>query len=99
MKKLPEIYKKRVQKEIRNNKEYAYVRKEEKINFDLEKSLFEIFHGKKNFTRKKVMIQTKNHSYETYLLGKTKDAIITFENDYIPKKDILRIQFIDEKNL
>lgn len=99
MKKLPEIYKKEIQKKIKNNKEYTYVQKEKQTNFDLENTLFEIFHSGKNLTRKKVMIQTKNHSYETYLLGKTKDAIITFENDYIPKKDILRIQFIDEKNL
>lgn len=99
MKKLPEIYKKEINKKIQNNKEYTYVQKEKEDDFDMDRKLFQIFHGSKNFTRKKVMIQTKNHSYETYLLGKTKDSIITLENDHIPKKDILKIQFMDEKNL
>ena len=100
MAKLPKIYQNKITKEIHNNKKVYYgktnsevpeqegVRAEE----DIEDFIDEIFALPTYSFNIPLTIYTKEKTYNTSLIAKTKGSVITFDNDVIPLSDITRIE-------
>lgn len=94
MKKLPEIYKNQNTKLIDNNKKVYYMKKEENrsmIKNTIEEQLDNIFHGLGYSYNIPVEIITKNETYHTSLVTKTKENVVTIDNQVIPISDIISI--------
>lgn len=96
MKKLPKLYRNNISKPIKNNKEVCYLNREEvskeKPQQTVEEALSEIFNGIGYSYNIPVVITTKNKIYHTSIVTKTKQAILTLENEIIPRKDIIEIK-------
>ena len=94
MKKLPEVYKNEINKIINNNKDKCLVTKEDrlikkdKIN---EISLDDIFNGIGYSYNIPITIKTKNKEYNTSLIAKTNNNVITIDNDIIPINEIITL--------
>jgi len=93
MKKLPKIYKNEINKIINNNKEYCYLKNESNSDntISIEEKLDMIFHGMGYPYNKKVEIITKDRNYQTSLITRTRNNIITLDNKTIPIKDIISL--------
>ena len=97
-KKLPRVFKKDVSKEhITNTKIYSTnanktVTKEKKTNIDnnlsVEEKLKKLFKSSRYVFNIGVIIKTAKKEYDTKIIGKVKNSIITFENDSIPIVEI-----------
>lgn len=99
MKKLPKIYQNNINKKIKNNKEVCYL-KEEVVkqqpviqSNDVEEQLSRIFNGIGHSYNIPIIIKTSDKVYETSLIAKTSNNVITLDNDLIPIKDIINIEF------
>lgn len=96
MKKLPKLYRNNISKPIKNNKEICYLNrevKEEKRTVEtVEEVLSKVFNGMGYSYNIPVIITTKNKTYYTSIVTKTKQAILTLENEIIPLKDITEIK-------
>ena len=94
MKKLPKLYKKDDNHYMDHNiKEYRI--KEEVFDSNNTVILDEIFNGLGHSYNQKVFIKTKKKDYETYLVSRTKQNLLTLDNEIIPMEDILFIKKID----
>lgn len=93
MKKLPQIYKNKINKKINNNKEYCYLKNNtsEDIEYIITEKLNSIFHGVGYPYNKTVEIITKDKTYQTSLLTRTKNSVITINDETIPIKDIITL--------
>lgn len=80
------IYKNNNTDIIDNNKEYCYLKNNilEKIN--------EIFKDNSKLYKYKVSIKTKNKDYNTYIIGKNDEYLVTFKDEKIYIKDIISIE-------
>lgn len=87
MKKLPKIYQNNIDKKINNNKEVDYVKK-----VDIKNILNEIFNGRGYSYNKEVIIETSNKVYDTYIITRTKNNIVTLEDEIINIDDIINIK-------
>lgn len=99
MKKLPKIYQNEITKKIRNNKEICYLKDSETIKthqqsetIDISKTLNTIFNSLGQSYNIPVVITTKDKEYVTGIVAKTKDNIITLDNDLIPLEEIINIE-------
>lgn len=95
MKKLPKLYRNNISKPIKNNKEVCYLNKEEVRQIpiqSIEETISEIFNGIGYSYNIPVIITTKDKTYHTSIVTKTKQAILTLENEIIPRKDIIEIK-------
>lgn len=95
MKKLPKVYQNNFTKKIDNNKEVCYLRNEQshqKNTKNIDQQLLQIFSGVGYSYNIPVRIKTLKKTYETSLVAKTKNNIITLDNDVIPIKDIQEIE-------
>lgn len=97
MKKLPKIYKNEIDKKINNNKNICYVEKEDSVlqkntKEQITETIEEIFSGIGYSYNIPVTIKTSNKTYETSLIAKTKNSIITLDNETIPLETIISIQ-------
>lgn len=99
MKKLPKLYKNNFSKPMKNNKEICYLNREEPLEDKktVEESLSELFSGMGYSYNIPVSIMTKNKTYNTSIVTRTKQAVLTLENDLIPLKDILDIKIQERK--
>lgn len=98
MKKLPRIYKNEKIHPKNNNTSFYKINNEKETIIEenhIEKELHKIFNGMGHSYNISVIIKTKEKLYNTYLLSKTEDTIITIENERIPIKDII---FLKIKN-
>lgn len=95
MKKLPELYKNEKINFVDHNRK-VYTIKEEKVDKE-ENILDDIFNGIGHPYNQKVFIKTSKKTYETYLVSRTKQNVLTLENEVIPIQDILYIKKIDSK--
>ncbi|MDO4995618.1 MAG: hypothetical protein Q4E69_00420 [Bacilli bacterium] len=87
MEKIPKLYQNKFDKIINNNKNMCIVEeRKENIN-DILKNVYTGL-GKYNT---KVLIETDSNVYDTSIIYKGKDIIITKENNTIPIKNIKRI--------
>lgn len=98
MKKLPEIYKNNINKKINNNKKMCILKnvneeiKEKTVN--IEEILSKIFNGIGYSYNIPILIETKNKKYETSLITKTKNNVVTIDNDIIPINEIVNIKIL-----
>lgn len=93
MKKLPKLYKNEISKPLNNNKKYCYLKdeKEDRSN-SIEDKLHNIFNGIGYSYNIPVRIKTKNKEYNTSLVTKTKNNLITLDNEVIKIEDIISIE-------
>lgn len=104
MKKLPKIYKNEITKKINNNKEVCYLKNEQVSDMthnskkDIELTLDEIFSGIGYSYNIPVTIKTSTKTYETSLITKTKNNVITLDNDIISIEDIICLEINSKKN-
>lgn len=100
MDKLPEIFKVQLKKGVDNNdkvyysslaninnKNKTYFNNNDSINTKLRK----LFNNGSYIFNIKVIIKTKNNSYDTKIAGKLGDRIITIDNKIIPINEIIDI--------
>lgn len=97
-KKLPKVFKKDIAKEhIKNTKVYSTnankkSEKEKKLNIDnkltVEEKIKKLFKSTKYVFNIGVIIKTKKKEYDTKIIGKVKNSLITFENEEIPIVEI-----------
>lgn len=89
-KKLPEMFKNNIDKSHLNNKEVCYVSKEKvvKSNSDntetVEEKIKKLFKSSKYVFNIGVIIKTKKKTYDTKVIGKIKNSLITEDNETIP---------------
>ena len=95
MKKLPKIYHEQINKKIKNNKEIAYVSREditeEKKEESIDDVLNKVFNGIGYSFNIPLRIETFNKVYETSLIAKSNNYLITFDNDTIPLSEVKKI--------
>ncbi len=95
MKKLPKIYHEQINKKIKNNKEIAYVSKEDipedKKEESIDDVLNKVFNGIGYSFNIPLRIETFNKVYETSLIAKSNNYLITFDNDTIPLSEVKKI--------
>ena len=90
MKKLSPIYKNIITKKIGHNKEIERISKST-INHNKYDTLKEIFNGNGFAFNKDVLITTKDKIYDTSLISKNSNYVLTIDNDMINIKDIIDI--------
>jgi len=87
-KKIPNIFKKNVTKDHINNKTVSSVRKEipnkKTDNKSVSEKLNKLFKSNRYVFNIGVIIKTKKKDYDTKIIGKIKNSIITMEDDVIP---------------
>ena len=97
MKKLPKIYQNEITKSIKNNKT-VFRFKNEETNSSLEEdktitdTIEEIFNGIGYSYNIPVTIRTNEKTYKTTLVSKTKNNIVTIDNEVIPIKEIITLE-------
>ena len=94
--KLPKLLKKDVPKEHLNNKEVIIVsNKDDDIiyedNSTVEEKLNKLFKSSRYIFNIDVVIVTDKKKYDTRIIGKFKNSIITIDNDEIPIIEIRNI--------
>lgn len=98
MKKLPKIYQGDFNKKITNNKNTCYLDLNENIteitkdNMDVLETITEVFSGLGHAYNIPLIIKTKDKIYETSLIAKTKNYVVTLDNTTIPITDIISIK-------
>lgn len=93
MKKLPELYKNLDSKPKDNNKKVYYMenKQEETRVSSVEEQLESIFHTLGYSYNIPVEIKTKDNTYHTSLVTRTKENVLTIDNQIIAIKDIIQI--------
>ncbi len=92
MKKLPELYKNLNTKLIDNNKKVYYMKEDRSVNTtSVEDELNSIFNSLGYSYNIPVELVTKTSTYHTSLVAKTKENVLTIDNQTIPIRDIVRI--------
>ena len=87
-KKIPNIYKKEITKDHINNKTVSSVKKEisntKTDNISVSEKLNKLFKSNRYVFNIGVIIKTKKKDYDTKIIGRIKNSIITMEDDVIP---------------
>lgn len=86
-KELPKLYKGNVSNTSNRNVAYGLKEKEENVEDKINK-LFR----QNEIYRQDVIFKTNKKDYNTKIIGRTKDHIITLENEVIKIKDIMKIE-------
>lgn len=101
MKKLPKIYKNNIDKTIKNNKEVCYLNRESvvevKNSFSINEVLNNIFNGIGYSYNIPVIIETDDKVYDTFLITRTKNNVVTLDNEVISIDEIKNITIKDFK--
>ena len=97
MKKLPKIYHNKNRIYNTNNRDYCIFKNSHELIDDLsvKERINKLFRSPNNHYNIPVIIKTKDSLYDTYLISRTRDNIITKDKEIIPIKDII---IIKEKN-
>lgn len=90
MKKIPKLYKVDNNKIKDHNQRKCNIVKEEQVN--IKPQLDEIFSGLVYPYNISVEIITKDKKYDTSIIARTKDHILTHEDNIIPIKEIISIK-------
>ena len=91
--KLPKLFKKEVSKEHMHNTKSIYANSTKKSystydNLSVEEKLKKLFKSTKYVFNIGVIIKTSKSEYDTRIIGKVKNSIITYDNDIIPIVEI-----------
>lgn len=98
MAKLPKIYRKDINKNFSNNREYIYASKSDNSSYDFKKkdNVMEMINSLFNETgfifNKPILIRTKDKVYDTAIIKKDLTSIYTLTEDVIKIEDILSIE-------
>ncbi len=84
---LPRLYKGNVRNTSNRNVAYGLKEKEENVESKINK-LFR----QNEIYRQDVIFSTEKKEYNTKIIGRTKDHIITLENEVIRIKDIIKFE-------
>ena len=97
MKKLPKIYHSENINYKDNNTDYCIFKNYSEISDEqtIKEKLNKMFRSLGSNYHLPVIIKTKNQLYDTVLISRTRDNIITIDNEIIPIKDII---ILKEKN-
>ena len=90
MKDLPKLYKNNNIKPINNNKTNCILNNIDEKN--IEKTISNIFNDRGFPYNKRVIIKTKDKTYNTNIIMRKNNTIYTLDNDSINIKDILSIE-------
>lgn len=100
MKKLPEIFRKKVEPSHINNKKVYYGSQEEKLirnsekvgniddNMSVEDKIRKLFKSSRYIFNIDVIIKTDKKDYDTKIAGKVKNSLVTVNNEVIPIVEI-----------
>ena len=90
--KLPKIFKKDITKDHMNNTKFTSISKTSRIssydNLSVDDKIKKLFRSTKYVFNIGVIIKTNKKDYDTKIIGKVKNSIITYENDIIPIVEI-----------
>lgn len=90
IKKLPKIYQNEINKHINNNKKIHKINnKDIECNYLVKDVLDSIFNTKGYVFNKEVIIKTNDNLYDTYIVSKNNNYLLTIDNDKIDIDDIL----------
>ena len=97
MKKLPKIYQNDINKKIINNRVVSYVKRIDNTDMrisvdDKNDVLSSIFSGFGYSYNIPVIIQTTSNTYDTSLITRTRNNVVTLDNDVIAIDDIKYIK-------
>lgn len=101
MAKLPKIYQNTIHKEINNNKKVYYGMKLEESGVveesattkeEIETLIDDIFSLPTYSFNIPLLIHTKNKVYDTSLIARRNNSLLTFDNDIIPLAEIIKIE-------
>lgn len=92
MKKLPNIYQNNLSKEFLNNKKNCYCEKLKDTDSSIDDVITEVFSTLGYSYNIPLEIKTKNKTYNTSLIAKNKDRIITIDNEIIQLSEIISIK-------
>lgn len=99
MKDLPKMYHNKINRDIRNNeKVFSTMYKDNNIvvtssndiiiddrnNYTVEQKIYNIFNSPHYIYKIDVMIVTDKGTFKKRIIGKTKNELITMDNEYIP---------------
>lgn len=94
---LPKVYQNKNIGNINNDQEYFYsfnnqtTNKEKRNKEDIKLKINKLFQSQKFIYKIKVIVITTNDQFETVIIGKTNNDLITLDNNLIPIKDITDI--------
>jgi len=94
-KKLPKVFQNSVSK-INNNKSVFYSSKnnyEPDKEIDVNQKIMDIFSSTRYVYKAVVVIKLKDKTVEKTIIGKNNDNLITIDNELIPIKDIVDINY------
>ncbi len=98
-KKLPNIYRAPISKRIKNNDQVFYsamdsqrVIPQGESKKDVRSEIDALFQEEGYLFNKNVVIKTKESSYDTALVSRNANGVITLDNDYILYDDIISFQ-------
>ncbi len=94
IKKLPKVYQNDINKKINNNKEiyYSSAKKNKIEKEDIELIIDGLFNKEHNVYNIPVVINTSNKVYDTYLVARTSNYLLTIDQDRIDYNDIISIK-------
>ena len=102
-KKIPSVFKKNISKEHIHNTRMSYASSNKKINkntsyegLTVEDKIKKLFRSTKYVFNIGVIIKTAKKDYDTKIIGKVKNSLITYENDIIPIVEIEDIIIKDQ---
>ena len=97
-KKLPEVFHNSINKKLSNNNDIFYSKddtnmvEEKKDRKNIRKKSNDIFSSSDYVYKANVKITTSDNSFETKIIGKNKNYLITLDNKIIPIEDIIDIE-------
>lgn len=77
---------------VNNNREACLLKNINNNDQNFEKVLDSIFNSFSSMYNTKVIIETKDKTYKTYLVSRTKNNIMTINREIIPIKEIVNIR-------
>ena len=91
---LPHVYVSPINKDLKNNKDVYYSSLKETRNVDVVKKINEIFASPNHVYKSKVKIITSNGSFDTIIVGKTNNNLLTLTGSRVNINDIIDIERI-----
>ncbi len=86
MKNLPNVYANKIEKKINNSQEYVEIKEHAERHYsknDINKKINNIFKTNQYIYKIRVIIETDKGLEDKIIVGQTKDALITLDNELI----------------
>lgn len=96
-KELPKVYANPINKSLNNNRDIYYSRNNEirgVSNINVNQKINEIFASRNHVYKSKVRITTATDTFETVIVGKTSDYLLTLSGDKVNISNIENIEKI-----